>query len=164
MDNSVGIEKLLQWLRFEKASGYVYGRVLDFGGNNGEFGRYLQLNSISISSYTFVNDIKAVTGVYDAIMCLAVIEHIDVREVFKTFKILKNHLSCKGKIVVTTPSCMSKVLLQFLAFIGLLDKKNLAEHKHYWNRYELFALTGSNDLTFTYSKFQFGFNQLIVLK
>jgi hypothetical protein len=163
MNNSIGIEKFLQWLRFRKIRDYVFGRILDFGGNRGELGVNLK-NCTCVSSYCCVNDSNDIAGIYDTIVCLAVIEHIDVREVFRIFKTLALRLERRGKIIVTTPSRMSKALLEFLAFIGLLDRKNLAEHKHYWNKNDIRDLALSSGLRFEYERFCFGFNQLAIFR
>lgn len=39
---------------------------------------------------------------------------------------------------------MSKPVLEFLAWIGLLQKENIDEHKHYWTRKEIYELAKKN--------------------
>jgi 2-polyprenyl-3-methyl-5-hydroxy-6-metoxy-1,4-benzoquinol methylase len=155
------VEKLLQRLRFNKVKKYLKGDVLDFGGNEGELKTFVK------GTYTLVNyDHSPMHNkTFDSIVLLAVIEHIEVTEVNKLFKIFKGCLRINGTLFLTTPTLASKPILELLAFLNILDKKNIEEHKHYWNKKELFAL--AQDAGFEikrYHKFQFGFNQSMVLK
>lgn len=161
INNSMLIEKFLQDCRFKMAKPYLIGDVLDFGGNQGELrefvkGKYLVVNyDHSVMENTH----------FDTIVSLAVSEHINVPEVFEVFKKFKNVLNNGGRIFLTTPTKMAKPILEFMAYIGLLDRKNIHEHKHYWNQKEIFDLAEkSGFLVKEYKKFEIGFNQLAVFE
>jgi 2-polyprenyl-3-methyl-5-hydroxy-6-metoxy-1,4-benzoquinol methylase len=156
-----GLEKLLQRYRFNKAKKFISGDVLDFGGNEGELKRFVK------GEYTLVNyDHSPIySKTYDTILLLAVLEHIEISDVLQIFKKFKYCLRDEGTIFLTTPTQASKPILEILAFFGLLDKMNIEEHKHYWNKNELFSLAKeTNYEIINYRKFQLGFNQYIILK
>lgn len=155
------MEKFLQDYRFKKVKPYLIGDVLDFGGNKGELkkfvkGKYLVVNY----DHSVMNNTH-----FDTIISLAVIEHINVTEVFEVFKKFKSVLNKGGRVFLTTPTKIAKFFLEFMAFIGVLDKKNIAEHKHYWSQEELYDLADkSGFLVKKYKKFQIGFNQLAIFE
>ncbi len=153
-------EKFLQIQRFKHVIDHLEGDVMDFGGNKGELREYVK------GSYTLVDyDHTPMEGKYfDTIVCLAVIEHIEVKDVFEIFRKFKEKLKTGGKIFITTPTRASKPVLEFLAFVGILDKENIKEHKHYWSRKDIDELARVCGFSIKeYKKFQFGFNQFAVL-
>lgn len=155
------LEKFLQHQRFKKVIPLLKGAVLDFGGNEGELKPYVK------GDYTLVNYdySKMEQGKqFDTIVALAVIEHIEVNRVSTLFGKFKQVLSKEGTIIITTPAPIAKPVLESLAFAGLLDKKNIEEHKHYWNKKELSLLADENGFIIsTYRKFQLGFNQFVII-
>ena len=159
MNSSMPLEKFLQRWRFKKAIPYLHGRVLDFGGNKGELGYFAKT-----SSYEYVNNIFDVHGLYDSIACLAVLEHMNFALGRTTLLMLATHLYTGGKIVITTPSKILHPILRFLAWWGLLDKQNIAEHTRYWTREEFYIFKELAKMEIKYSRFQFGLNQLIILR
>jgi 2-polyprenyl-3-methyl-5-hydroxy-6-metoxy-1,4-benzoquinol methylase len=153
------MESFLQKYRFRKVQPFLKGNVLDFGGNEGELKPYIN------GEYTLVNydhtPMKDKT--FDTIVASAVIEHIDFGEVFAIFK--KFRVNPGGIILLTTPTKLAKPLLELLAFLNILDKENIKEHKHYWNKKEIFALAHQSGFKIKeYRKFQLGFNQLAVFE
>ena len=161
INSTLFLEKILQRLRFRKVKPYLYGDILDFGGNEGELkefvkGKYYVVNydhSLLDNNKLFV----------DSIVILAVIEHMEVRDVVTTFLKFKKILKSDGWIFLTTPTKLSKPVLEFMAFIGLLDEKNIEEHKHYWNKKELFQLAINTGFEVKrFRRFQLGFNQFVV--
>ena len=155
------LESFLQKLRFKKALPYLGAEVLDFGGNNGELKQFVKGN------YTLTNyDYSAMNGKqFDSIVALAVIEHIPVAGVFHVFEAFKKSLQPGGVVFITTPTPMAKPVLKTLAWIGLLDRQNIAEHKHYWTKKEIYELAAQSGLKIdSYSKFQLGFNQFASIK
>lgn len=159
IDSEKPMEKFLQNQRFGIVKPYLVGDVLDFGGNKGELGKLVS------GKYVCVNynhtDMK---GEYDSIISLATIEHLEVSQIYEVFAKFKKMLKKEGRIVITTPTPASKLILEMMANIGLTDKENIEEHKHYWVEDELFDLAWRNDLIVVeYRKFQFGFNQIVVM-
>jgi cyclopropane fatty-acyl-phospholipid synthase-like methyltransferase len=161
IDSSKFLEKFIQHRRFSVVKSYLVGSVLDFGGNDGE------LKSLIKGDYLLVNyDHSPMLGrKFDRIISLAVIEHIEINEIYNIFHKFKNCLNTNGLIFITTPTPKSKWLLEFLAFINLLDKKNIREHKHYWKKKELYELAEKCGFKVEkYKRFEFGFNQYAVLR
>lgn len=155
------LENFLQKYRFSMVKKFIEGDVLDFGGNEGE------LQSFVSGKYTIVNydRRKMFDNTYDTIVLLAVIEHIEVSDVYKIFNEFKSILRQNGKIFLTTPTFFCLPILEGLSRIGLLSRKNILEHKHYWSRKDIFDLAEQNELKVVkYRKFQFGLNQYAVIK
>jgi 2-polyprenyl-3-methyl-5-hydroxy-6-metoxy-1,4-benzoquinol methylase len=160
INSKMPLEKFLQKLRFSKVINMLHGDVLDFGGNEGELKQFVK------GSYSIVNyDHSPMEGKeFDTIVLLAVIEHINVEEVYLIFQKLFKHLKKGGKIILTTPTPQSKWLLELLAALRILDKQNIEEHKHYWNIKEIYDLAEMNGLRVEfYENFQLGFNQFAIL-
>ncbi len=161
IDSSIFFEKFLQNYRFKIIKPYLIGSVLDFGGNKGELqklvkGKYLAVN---------YNRAQMKDSNFDTIACLAVIEHIDIPEVKKIFMEFKKVLNENGRIFLTTPTKIAKPVLELLSFFNILDKKNIAEHKHYWNKKELYKLANETGFEVNkYKLFQIIFNQIVVLE
>ena len=162
IDTSVCLEKKLQDYRFKMVKPYLIGDVLDFGGNDGE------LKKLVNGKYFVVNYDHSIieNKMFDTIVALAVIEHIKFAEIPTIFKKFKDkHLKKSGVVFLTTPTKIAKPLLAFMAFIGILDKKNIAEHKHYWSKKEIYDLANKTGFVIKkYKKFQVGFNQLAIFE
>jgi 2-polyprenyl-3-methyl-5-hydroxy-6-metoxy-1,4-benzoquinol methylase len=155
------LEGFLQQSRFKQVQPYLHGDVLDFGGNEGE------LKKLVKGSYTLVNyDHSPMENkTFDTVVVLAVIEHIEVNDVSSVFKQFKTKVKPNGIIFLTTPTPLAKPLLEFLAYINVLDRHNIEEHKHYWTKDEIKTLGEQNGFTLKrYKKFQLGFNQLAILE
>lgn len=153
------LEKFLQNERFKRAKSHLHGDILDFGGNDGELKPFVS------GSYTLVNyDHSPMKDKsFDTIVCMAVIEHIDVPEVYRIFSEFKKCLRPKGRIVISTPTKLSIPILEALSLVHILDKENIKEHKHYWNKTDLDLLAQKSDLTISqYYKFQLGANQFAI--
>jgi 2-polyprenyl-3-methyl-5-hydroxy-6-metoxy-1,4-benzoquinol methylase len=134
--------------------------VLDFGGNEGELKKYVK------GSYTLVNydHSPMANKTFDTVVALAVIEHIEVDHVFSAFKEFRIKVRPNGIIFLTTPTPLAKPLLEFLAYINVLDRHNIEEHKHYWTKEEIERLAKENGFAVKkYKTFQMGFNQLAIL-
>lgn len=161
INSSMALEKLLQQYRFRRIQPYLIGDVIDFGGNDGELKKFVAGNYLVVNyDHSVMEGVRA-----DTIACLAVIEHLEVDAVVTVFRKFKNILSNHGRIFLTTPAKAAKPVLELLAYAGLLDKKNLGEHKHYWSKKEIFELAEKTGFVVTkFRTFQFGFNQLAVLE
>lgn len=169
MDSEVGkmmdskgrfMERFLQKQRFKRVIPHLKGDVMDFGGNEGELKEFVR------GTYLCVNyDHSVIEGkTFDTIVSLAVIEHIEFNEVFKIFKKFKEkHLRKGGKIFLTTPTKITKSILEFMVLLGILNKENMVEHKHYWSKEDIYALAEKTGFKVEkYKKFQGGFNQFVI--
>ena len=162
INTSIGIEKFLQRQRFKRVKPYLNGSIVDFGGNEGELKQFVN------GSYTLVNydhsPLKTLKNV-DTVVALAVFEHIEMAGVYEIMQKFNNVLKNEGVVFITTPTKTAKPVLEAMAMIGLVEKENIEEHKHYWSKKELFDLaekTGFKIVKFKY--FQFGFNQEVVFR
>ena len=154
-------EKLLQNFRFKKVKPYLQGDVLDFGGNEGE------LKPLVKGNYLIVNydHSPMLNKTFDTIVLLAVVEHMEIKDVYDVFNKFKKSLQSNGMIFLTTPTPSSKFILEMLAFFRILDKQNIEEHKHYWNKEELYELGQKTGFeVIKYKKFQLGLNQYDIMK
>jgi len=165
MNSSKWLEKFLQAWRFKKVISYISGNILDYGGNDGELGEYLKQYSYpAMMGYQYVNHLS-ITGKYNTITCLAVIEHMTRNDALGVINKFKKHLTDSGSIIITTPSILSKPILEFLAWVGLLDRENIREHKCYYSTFDLQLLAAETGMDIVeYKRFQFGFNQFAVMK
>lgn len=161
IDTTKWMEKFLQDQRFGIVKPYLVGDVLDFGGNKGELGRYVT------GKYQCVNyDHSAIENrKVDTIVSLATIEHLEVTDVYEVFTKFHSVLHKDGRLLITTPTPQSKLVLEMMAFLSITDKANIAEHKHYWTMDELDELGQRTGFFMAdYEKFQFGFNQLAIFE
>ncbi|MFC5527002.1 class I SAM-dependent methyltransferase [Rhodanobacter ginsengisoli] len=101
---------------------------------------------------------------YDCVLALAVIEHLwNLKAIFLN---LRRILIDDGLVIITTPTPYGNhVILRALAFIGLVRKDVIDDHVTIFNK-KLFmhACIEFGFKIERYQKFQFGGNQLVVLR
>lgn len=107
--------------------------------------------------------LKLSSNKLDVITCLAALEHLNKPEnlIKEAYRILKN----KGKLIITTPSKLSKPILEFLARLNLINRKHIKEHKNYFSKEELRKMlnkAGFKDIKIT--SFEFGMNNLVIAR
>jgi 2-polyprenyl-3-methyl-5-hydroxy-6-metoxy-1,4-benzoquinol methylase len=161
INSSKWLEGIFQRFRFNKALKYLKGDILDFGGNEGELRKFVQGN------YTLVNyDHSPMENKsFDTVVALAVVEHIEVDEVFRVFSLFKLKLKPNGNVFLTTPTPFARPVLELMASMNLLEKHNIEEHKHYWTKNEIFELARKNGFVVKeYKRFQLGFNQMALFE
>ncbi len=97
----------------------------------------------------------------DTVLSLAVIEHLvhsrdHVREAYRI-------LTPGGSLILTTPTKLAEPILETLAFLHLINKDSIKDHKHYFTISELIALCKEAGFSnVTWKHFQGGCNQIIV--
>ena len=180
------VSPLLQKIRMRKAIPFVVGnRILDIGCSNGEILPYLSpdVEYIGIESnpdyynnakkrnphHTFINlSIDDTTSrtleipKCTTILMLAILEHLE--RPLKVLINLKRYLSSKGCIIITTPSAFSHRVLAMGSKLGLF-MKDMNEHRTLYSREALMAICEKSGMKVVhYSKFEYGFNQITVLK
>ncbi|MCE1246083.1 MAG: class I SAM-dependent methyltransferase [Firmicutes bacterium] len=100
----------------------------------------------------------------DAAVSLAVLEHLDnpLHVLKEIYRILKPG----GILLLTTPTPAAKPVLEFLAYkAGLVSRREIDEHKHYFNKKELMEImaeAGFSKEKVKADTFQFGFNNRVV--
>lgn len=103
-------------------------------------------------------------GFADQATMLAVLEHVMYPEytLASIYRSLKNG----GEIILTTPTPLSKPILEFLAYrLRLIDEEEIRDHKHYFSKKELIALLqkiGFKNIRHNY--FEWGVNQITIAR
>lgn len=137
------------------------------------FGFDFEINDCKVDNITFINNscldkfpLKAAS--VDTIFMNALLEHLDNPEelLLNALEILKDD----GKIIMTTPTPISKPLLEFMAYkIHIINEVEIREHKHYYSKQDIENLINNlnqhfNVKLYEYKTFEFKLNSLIVLQ
>lgn len=180
------LEKLLASLRVRKITKYIQRKtILDFGcGKNAWASRYLYLQGKYLKVIGYEPSLEAVTRIdnliihnqletliesrwkFDAIISLAVFEHIKPMDLRSNLKKLLELTHDKSIIVGTIPRPESRAILEFLSLrLGLIDKSQILDHKVYYDDLWLQEITeGTGWQMSFYKKFQLGMNGLFILR
>lgn len=181
------LEPLLRQMRFGVAKSLLKNSltkdslILDYGcGPEGKFYKYLKKNGIVFKKYIgydpllkneisfkdilFTADFKKIMNLkYDLVTMFAVLEHLEYPGF--DFSFLKKILSRNGNLIITTPTKMAKFILEFLSYkVGIISRREIEEHKHYFNMSEISKLFKKNNLKVDVKKvFEMGLNNYVVL-
>jgi ubiquinone/menaquinone biosynthesis C-methylase UbiE len=121
-----------------------------------------RINNIHVKNADIEVRIPLEDRYVDCVTMLAVFEHLNhpKRVLSECVRILKP----KGTLVLTTPAPMSKPLLEFLSFkLGIVSPAEIADHKHYYSKKELFDLLQGAGLTdIKCNSFEFGLNNMAI--
>lgn len=122
--------------------------------------------NLEILNFHFKTRFDFADDSFDHVTILAVLEHIPLDQVSILFREFHRILKDGGSVLLTTPTPASKRLLEFLAFrLKIISGPEIADHKHYWSRADIFALaTRDGFVCETYRNFQFGLNSFAVLR
>jgi len=155
------VEKYLQNKRFKMAIPYLKGDVLDFGGNNGELSEFVNGKYYCVNyDHSILDKIKV-----DTIAILAVLEHLTVTETVNVFKKFKNILKPNGQIIITSTDRSAISSINLYSKLGIIDRDNVKEHKHFWNKKEFYDLAENTGFkVIKYMKFELIFNQFILME
>lgn len=100
----------------------------------------------------------------DQVFILAVLEHLHFPK--STLGKAYDSMKSGGEIFITTPSTVSRPILEFLAFrMRIIDEEEIRDHKKYFTKNELLQLfqdVGFCDVRHQY--FQFGLNHVVVAR
>ncbi len=98
----------------------------------------------------------------DHVTMLAVLEHLEnyPEVLLESYRILKPG----GTLILTTPTWLNKPLLEFLAFkLGLISKREIAEHKQYfWKKDLVTPLRKAGFKKIKHQYFQLFLNNFVV--
>jgi len=134
------------------AEGYGFDRKID----------NKKIGNIYIYNAEITDNIPLKDEFADCVTLLAVLEHLDrpARVLAECHRILK----VGGVLILTTPSPLSKPILEFLSFkLGIVSPSEIADHKHYYSKAELVKIleeTGFRDVKTR--SFELGLNNLAV--
>ena len=182
------IDKFIAKFRYKQVDKYVLrdNSIVDIGcGQEGTFllkhkdiistgyGFDYKIQNHSIDNITFINNkninkLPLENESIDLVFLNAVLEHLTEPEKILSdcFRIVKK----EGMVIITTPTPISKPLLEFLAFkLHIINEEEIKEHVHYYSRKDIddliLKLSESYKLEIIkYKRFEFGFNSLIVIK
>ncbi len=100
---------------------------------------------------------------FDVVSMLAVLEHLS--DPLRVLIEIKRVLRPNGTLILTVPSHAAKPVLEFLAFkLKLVNPAEIADHKRYFGRRDLRALSDQAGLRMlTHKYFQMGFNNFATL-
>lgn len=181
------LDKLISWMRLGKVLPYVETDdiVLDFGcghqayllshikekikkgvGIDYDSKSYKLSSNIEVRNFHFTEKFPFLDKSFDKVFVLAVIEHIDIPKVSKLFREFNRVLKPGGKVVLTTPTLIGKVILEFLAFrLGIISKEEVGDHKKYYQKKDLEILAKNYGFVIEkYTTFQLGGNSLCVMR
>jgi len=180
------IDKFISWMRLGKVLPYVEQNdvILDFGcghqayllnqikeqikkgvGIDYDSESFRLAPNIEVRNFHFTDKFPFLDKSYDKVFALAVIEHIDISRVSKLFREFSRILKPGGKVILTTPTVLGKVILEFLAFrLGIISKEEVGDHKKYYQKKDLEILAKNYGFTVEkYQTFQLGGNSLCVM-
>jgi SAM-dependent methyltransferase len=126
--------------------------------------------SLKVRGLSFVHgdlnqNLTLVDNSSDVVLSLAVIEHLldPATHVREAFRILKPG----GVFILTTPTPLAKPVLECMAFFHLVDRDEVADHKHYFTASELktvFEKAGFSPADTHPKSFQCGLNTLVTAR
>lgn len=183
------LEPILRELRFGVAKRQLrqilnnQKDILDYGsGPEAKFYFYLKNNRIPFKNYfcfdplvknakkyskniKFIKNIKSIKKrKYDLVSMFAVLEHLDYPDF--DYKFIIDNIKPGGYLLITTPTKLAKNVLEFLSYkIGIVSKREIKEHKHYFNINEIKILFKKYGLKSVKSRlFELGMNNFILLR
>jgi len=183
------LEPILRELRFGVAKNQLKKilnnnkDVLDFGcGPETQFYFYLCNKQINFRKYfafdllakyrnkypkniEFIQNKKALSKrKYDLLAMFAVLEHLDYPGF--DYKFLVDAIKPGGYLLITTPTKSAKNVLEFLSYkLGIVSKREIEEHQHYFNLDEIKLLFKQYDLKPVETKvFELGMNNFVLFK
>lgn len=149
------LDLIIMKIRFNKISKLIPRgvKILDLGcGYEGEFLVSIEKNislgfgvdlSVNRNLNPSLPKIKLIQGrvdeklpfkndSFDLVTALAIIEHVDNPE--KMLKEVMRVLKPDGLALLTTPPLISKPILDFMAWLGIISKEEISDHKRYYTK------------------------------
>ena len=178
------LEKFLKYLRSQKALLYVKkdAVLLDIGCGEDfwflkriswqirqGFGIDVKIKKANWRNLKIIrhdlnaSDLPFDDNYFDCVTALAVLEHVASakKSLAQIYRVLKPG----GNLIMTVPATKAKPILRILAGLNLLDRKNINQHKRYFEKKDLQQiLTGAGFKNTKHSYFQLGFNNFIHAK
>jgi SAM-dependent methyltransferase len=177
------VDRLLQWWRIAQIRPYLKrgSRVLDIGCADGALARfvttlggYLGIDpGIESSRATsggrlikglFPDDLPDAAETFDAIVMLAVLEHIPVAAQAALAEACGRHLRPGGLVLITVPSPAVDYLLAVLKFLRVIDGMSLEEHYGFDVRRVPDCFAGAGLELVVHRRFQLGLNHSFVFR
>jgi SAM-dependent methyltransferase len=177
------LDRVLQNIRFSKVKkfiGHDY-KVLDVGSEHGDLYFYLKKNvgeyvgidiqtkPLTETNFTlikgkFPENLPAALNYFDAIVMLAVVEHLDEKALASLSQTSAKILKPKGLLLMTIPSPLVDVILIILRKFRLVHAETLHEH-HGFKPGDMKKIISSNDFELLHhNKFELGLNNFFVFR
>ena len=156
--------------------------VLDFGcGSQGYFLKQIspvikngvgldyevrneKIGNLKFASFKFRDQLPFEKETFDKVVMLAVLEHIELDKVKKLFDEYRRVLKKDGRIILTTPTPKSKNILECLAYLNIISRKEIKDHKKYYAKRDVAILAKNSSLKLVgYRLFQLGLNSEAIL-
>jgi SAM-dependent methyltransferase len=186
MKNDGLLSPLLRYWRAAKVGGYLKRlknkRVLDLGCGDAstlaflnETNQYVgvdrdldyvseekrRLKQAQFLQADLNTEMKKIKGTFDAILFLAVLEHLDLTKSLKENIVAK--MKKGGLLYVATPHPLAKKIHDAGSRLSLFNRIDNKEHKNMFDKKRLSLFFKDLELV-SYRKFEFGLNQLFVFK
>lgn len=144
--------KFLEKIRDNISSGVGIDIAVDPGLSNGK---------IRLMAHNLNESLPFSNNEFDMAVSLASLEHLEEpgRALKEIFRVLKPD----GILLLTAPSVFAKPVLEFLAFVGLVSRQEIRDHKNYFDKGTLTSLcqkAGFSSILHRY--FQMGMNNFLV--
>lgn len=127
--------------------------------------KYKKHKTINIVNKPLVKKIAIQDNTADYVVAFAFFEHIDhPKEILaEAYRIVKPG----GKIILTTPTFKAKGVLEFLSYtLGLISRREIEEHKQYFDEYTLRKISPAKvkKSQISHQYFELGMNNLLVIE
>lgn len=125
-----------------------------------------QKGNITLRKYKYEGRLPLKENFFDKVFLIAVLEHIEEKDVRALFSEFSRILKKNGRVVITTPTPRAKALLEFIAFkLKIVAPEEIADHKQYYTAKKIHALAAAGGLKVVRSKlFQLGLNGFYVME
>ncbi len=130
------------------------------------YGFDFRINNQTVDNLTLINNknskkLDIESECCHAVFMLAVLEHLDDPKVL--LKEIYRILDVNGILCLTTPTPLSKPVLECMAKLHIINEEEILEHKHYYKNREINKLiTECGFIRYRYKKFCFGMNSIVV--
>lgn len=115
--------------------------------------------------FKYVDKLPLENDSFDKVVMLAVLEHINLDKVEMLFNEFNRVLRKRGKIILTTPTKLSKPLLELLASFKIINQGEIADHKKYYDKKDIAKLALKTGFKIvSYKLFQLRLNSVVVLE
>jgi cyclopropane fatty-acyl-phospholipid synthase-like methyltransferase len=179
------VDKIIAYFRLSQVKRLIDkgDSVMDFGcGTQGYFLKYVsetintglgldyevenqKVGNLEFKRFHFKDTLPIKDKTFDKAVMLAVMEHINLDEVDRVFKEFHRVLKEDGQIILTTPTPLSKPLLELLARLNIISRNEIQDHKKYYSFKDMEAVATRNKLKLvSYRLFQLGLNSVAILE
>lgn len=163
----IGCGPKIRFFYFAKKAGLVFKKYIGIDPliQTGILAKNNQKKHVVLYKQAFVDSFPIDSNSVDFVTAHAFIEHVNTTTSKLVFKETLRVLKKGGKFILTTPSPKARKLLEFLAYrMKLLSKREVAEHKIYFDKGSLLKLARSYpDAGARHEYFQLGLNNLLVI-